>query len=151
MKTKFFGKDGTPIHGSEWMKLREDRGYRVIREYRNDDVWLELLWEGKVDDPSVFRDCWKMFQLTVANCNSKGEWKADPVENGKWFGDQESAIKAYEAFLERWTLSRRNEDGKFVEEDNELTPPPPPDPDAPSTDIADIESVKLGDDDVGVW
>lgn len=148
---KFFGKDGTPIHGGEWSRLRDDREYRLIREYRNDDVWLSLEWSGKVDDPSVFRDCWKMFQLTVMNRTPEGRWAPDPVENGKWFPTQEAGIAAYEAFLERWTASHRNEDGKFVEEENELRPPEPPNPDAPSTDVSEIASVCLGADDVGVW
>lgn len=148
---KFFSKDGTPLQRVEWNRLQGDRSYRTVREYDNGEVWVALIWHGKVDDPTVFRDCWKMFSLSVGNYNAAGELKPDPVENGKTFANEKDGIAAYEAFLERWTASHRNTDGEFEEEDNTLTPPPPPDPDAPTTDASAVASVRLGDDDVGAW
>lgn len=148
---KYFGRDGRPCQRSEWSRLRDDREYRIIREYDNGQVYVRLEWLGEVADPSTFRDCWKMFALCVGNYNANGDIKEDPVENGKTFAYEKDGIAAYEAFLERWTASHRNADGEFEEEENTLTPPPPPDPDAPSTDASAVESVKLGEDDVGVW
>lgn len=150
---KYFGRDGRPCQRSEWSRLRSDRDYRIIKEYDNGQVYVRLEWLGEVADPSTFRDCWKMFALCVGNYNANGDIKEDPVENGKTFAYEKDGIAAYEAFLERWTASHRNADGEFEEEDNTLTltPPPPPDPDAPSTDASTVESVKLGEDDVGVW
>lgn len=148
---KYFGRDGRPCQLVEWKRLRGDKSYATIREYDNGQVYVKLEWVGSVADPSTFRDCWKMFQLVVGNYTATCDLKPDPVENGKTFAYEKDGIAAYEAFLERWTASHRNADGEFEEEENALTPPPPPDPDAPSTDASTIESVKLGEDDVGVW
>lgn len=148
---KYFGRAGFPCHRNEWSRLRSDRNYRIVKEYDNGQVYVRLEWLGEVADTSTFRDCWKMFALCVGNYNANGDIKEDPVENGKTFAYEKDGIAAYEAFLERWTASHRNADGEFEEEDNALTPPPPPDPDAPSTDASTVESVKLGEDDVGVW
>lgn len=147
---KYFGRDGRPVDAAKWATLRGDASYRIIREYRNDDVWVTLEWSGAVLDPTIFRDCWPMFFLLVRNARN-GNWVHDPVENGKTFAYEADGIKAYEAFLERWTASHRNEEGDFVEEDNELTPPPPPDPDAPSSSVAKIKGVDIGDGDIGAW
>lgn len=148
---KYFGRDGRPCQRSEWSRLRGDKSYAVIREYDNGQVYVKLEWLGVIDDITVFRDCWKMFQLVVGNYTATCDLKPDPVENGKTFAYEKDGIKAYEDFLERWTASHRNADGEFEEEDNSLKPPPPPNPDAPSTDVSEISSVCLGSDDVGVW
>lgn len=148
---KYFGRDGRPCQRSEWSKLRSDRDYRIIREYDNGQVYVRLEWLGEVTDPSTFRDCWKMFAICVGNYNATGDIKEDPVENGKTFAYEADGIKAYEAFLERWTASHRNTDDEFEEEDNSLTPPPPPDPDAPSSDVSQIKGIDLGDGDIGAW
>lgn len=148
---KYFGKDQRQLQRVEWSRLRNDKSYAVIREYDNGQVYVKLEWLGAIDDITVFRDCWKMFQLVVGNYTATGSLKPDPVENLKTFAYEKDGIAAYENFLERWTASHRNADGEFEEEDNELTPPPPPDPDAPSTDVSEIKSVNLGEDDVGVW
>lgn len=148
---KYFGKDWRLIKRVEWSRLRGDKSYAVIREYDNGRVYVKLEWLGAIGDITVFRDCWKMFQLVVGNYTATGDLKPDPVENGKTFAYENDGIKAYEDFLERWTASHRNTDGEFEEEDNTLQPPEPPNPDAPSTDASTIESVKLGEDDVGVW
>ena len=114
---KYFGRDGRPCQRSEWSRLRDDREYRIIREYDNGQVYVRLEWLGEVADPSTFRDCWKMFALCVGNYNANGDIKEDPVENGKTFAYEKDGIAAYEAFLERWTASHRNADGEFEEED----------------------------------
>lgn len=145
----YFGRDGRQCQKVEWDRLRSDRDYRIVREYQNDQVHVVLEWMGYVNDVSIFRDCWNMFVLQVMNRNSVDQWKPDPVEHGKWFGFEADGIKAYEEFLERWTASHRNDDGEFVEEDNDLAPPPPPNPDAPATAATSV--VSLGDDDVGAW
>lgn len=148
---KYFGRDGLPCQRSEWSRLRSDRDYRIVKEYDNGQVYVCLEWLGEVADTSTFRDCWKMFALCVGNYNANGDIKEDPVENGKTFAYEKDGIAAYEAFLERWTASHRNADGEFEEEDNALTPPPPPNPDAPSSDVAQIKGIDLGDGDIGAW
>lgn len=148
---KYFGRDGRPCQRVEWNRLRSDKNYATVREYDNGQVYVKLEWVGAVDDTSTFRDCWKMFQLVVGNYTATGEIKPDPVENGKTFAYEVDGIKAYEDFLERWTASHRNADGEFEEEDNSLTPPPPPDPDAPSSDVAQIKGIDLDDGDIGAW
>ncbi|MCL2874729.1 MAG: hypothetical protein FWF12_00245 [Betaproteobacteria bacterium] len=149
--TKYFGRDGRAIHRHEWSRLLGDHSYSVVREYDNGEVFVRLRWHGEVSDPNIFRDCWNLFLLTVGNYNAVGELKADPVENGKWFAYEEDGIKAYEAFLTRWTPCCIDADGRFEECDNTLAPPPPPNPDVPVTDILTLACLKLGDDDVGVW
>lgn len=148
---KYFGRDGRPCQQVEWKRLRGDKSYTTIREYDNGQVYVKLEWLGAVDDITIYRDCWKMFQLVVGNYTATGDLRPDPVENGKFFAYEKDGIKAYEDFLERWTASHRNVDGEFEEEDNSLTPPPPPDPDAPSSDVSQIKGVDLGDGDIGAW
>lgn len=148
---KYFGRDGRPCQLVEWKRLRGDKEYTVIKEYDNGQVYVKLEWVGAIDDITVFRDCWKMYQIVVGNYNATGDLKPDPVENLKTFAYENQAIKAYEDFLERWTASHRNVEGEFEEEDNSLTPPPPPDPDAPSSDVAQIKGIDIDDGDIGAW
>lgn len=148
---KYFGRNGRPCQRNEWSRLRDDREYRIVREYDNGEIYVRLEWLGEVGDTNTFRDCWKLFKLTVGNYTADGQLHDDPVENGKTFAYEATGIQAYEAFLERWTASQRNADGEFEEADNNLTPPPPPDPDAPSSDVTQIKGIDLGDGDIGAW
>ena len=66
-----------------------------------------------------------------------GSLAADPVDDGRTFHDEESALNWYEEFLTTWTESTIDEDGELVEVDNHLAPPPPPDPDAPTSTLKD--------------
>lgn len=147
--TKYLDRNGVGITGEHWKKLRHDPNYRVVRRYSNGVVHVELEWLGTCDNPDTFRDYYKLFVLKVNNFNEQGQLVPDPVENGKTFGFEHEAIRAYEQFLERWTESHRDEEGEFVEMDNDLIPPPPPNPDAPSSDVAEIKGME--DDGVGAW
>lgn len=147
--TKYFGRDGRPCQKFEWQRLRSDKSYATIKEYDNGQVYVKLEWVGEITDPSVFRDCWKMFRIIVANYDADGSARPDPVENLKTFAYEKDGIAAYENFLERWTASHRSGDGELVEEGNYLTPPPPPNLDAPVSDVAKIKG--LEDDDIGAW
>lgn len=148
---RYFGRDGRQCQTVEWLRLRKDKEYTTVREYDNGQVRVTLEWLGFVEDFGVFKDCWKVFTINVFNYNSVGDIRRDPVDDGKCFPDEAAAIAGYEAFIERWTASHRTADGEFVEEDNRLTPPPPPDPDAPSSDAANIKGIDIGDGDCGAW
>lgn len=148
-KPTYVSPNGARISRDEWVAMQNDRSIRILCEYDNGQVYVRLEWRGEVEDASVFRDCWKVFVLTVANYNENGDLVADPVENGKTFAYRGKAIAAYESFLARWTASHIDEDGQFVEEDNTLTPPPPPNPDAPTSAVAEIKGME--DDGVGAW
>jgi len=153
MKPIYVTREGIKLGSlAEWKKLREDKSYVEVRAYDNGDVRAILEWNGRVDDASVFRDCWPVFKLMVGNYAADGSLWPDPVEYGKTFPTEEAGIAAYEAFIERWTASRRDAEGALVEEDNNLTPtppPPPPNPDAPASEVTAIKGME--DDDVGAW
>jgi hypothetical protein len=149
-KISYFGRDGRQIQKSEWARLRANGEYRVVRKYDNGAVFVELEWLGEVRDAAnLFKDHYPLFMLNVINYDAVGNLRRDPVDNGKTFATERDGIEHYEAFLERWTNSHRDENNVLVEEDNIHTPPPPPDPDAPSSEVS---SIKLGaDDDGAVW
>ena len=151
---KYFGKDQRQLQRVEWNRLRQDRNYRVVREYDNGVIYVRLEWRGEIDDIATFRDCWKMFVLHVGNYTDTGDIRPDPVENCRTFAYEADGIAAYEKFLESWTLSHRNADGEFEEEDNNLIPEPPPappNPDAPTSDMSAVKGLDLGDSDIGAW
>jgi hypothetical protein len=149
-KTSYFGRDGRQIQMSEWSHLRANDEYRVVRKYDNGTVFVKLEWLGEVRDAAnLFKDHYPLFVLSVSNYDAVGNLWCDPVDDGKTFATERDGIEYYEAFLERWTNSHRDENNAFVEEDNIHTPPPPPDPDAPSSEVS---SIKLGvEDDGAVW
>lgn len=148
--TGYVNRDGARIAREDWQHHRSDPDYITIKAYDNSEVSVNVEWVGKVEKiADSFPDMWKVFRLNVQNYNELGQAVVDPVEDGRWFPTKEKAIAAYENFLAGWTASHRDEDGKFVEEDNSLTPPPPPNPDAPDSDLTHIKGFE--DDDTGVW
>ena len=94
---------------------------------------------------NYFRDTWPLFTISVWNYNDQGIPVPDPVMNGQTFAYEETAIEAYETFLEDYTESERNDAGELVEADNLLAPPPPPDPDKPTSEF------KLDEDNDAAW
>lgn len=152
-KTKYFGRDDRQIQRVEWQTLREDDKYCIVRQYDNESIAVSIEWLGAVEDADgIFRDCYKLFGMRAWNYNSVGKPTKDPVEDGRTFPDEATAIAAYEKFIERWTESQRSEEGVFIEEGNNLTPPPPPEPpnpDAPSSDVSAIKG--MVDDGIGAW
>jgi len=151
--TGFINRDGARIAKEDWEHHRKDPDYTTVKAYDNSEVCVSVEWVGKVENiKNSYPDMWKVFRLNVLNYNELGKTVVDPVEDGKWFPDQAKAIAAYEKFLAGWTKSHWGEDGKLVEEDNNLTPPPPPpppNPDAPDSDLRHIKGFE--DDDTGVW
>jgi hypothetical protein len=148
--TGYVNRDGARILAEDWAKNCLDPDYCNVRIYDNGVVRVLIRWVGKVENiDSSFADMWKVFRLDVWNYNDAGVLVPDPVEYGRWFPTRRHVEEAYENFLERWTASRRDEDGKFEEEDNDLKPPPPPNPDAPDSDVTTIKGVV--DDGVGAW
>lgn len=150
MKPIYFNKEGQKIDKASWVKLQADRSYCFIHEYDNARVYVAAKWRGEIPANLIdtYREYWPLYELVVGNYNAAGNLVPDPVENGKTYPTEGAVALAYENFLERWTASNRNDEGEFVEEDNNLTPPPPPNPDAPATSGS---CVKIGDDDVGAW
>lgn len=150
--TQYFDRKLVSIPAKKWAALRDDPNYRLVRAYDNGAIRVDVEWLGELRDPfETFPEFYKLFRLNVWNYDAANQLRRDPVEDGKTFPTEELAVQAYELFLERWTSSHRGERGEFIEEGNELAPPPPPAPDTPMTDVSEIKSTKLGDDDVGVW
>ena len=147
----YYDRNGARIPKEKWEELNADDVYRTVKLYENEDVRVLVRWLGFQDDaPHVFRDMWKIFEIGVWNRDDElDKWVPDPVENGKTFAYEHIAIAHYEKFLMEWTESRKTPDGGFVEVGNKFEPPPPPNPDAPTTDVADMKW--LDDDDVGAW
>ena len=148
----YYDREGRQIDSGEWTVKRSDETYRNVRQYDNGTVRVILVWMGKVTDAaSMFRDYWPVFQMGVWNYDAADVLRPDPIMNENTFGDEDSAVKAYEQFLMEWTDCMKA-DGVFTEADNDLTPPPPPPPpnlDAPTSEVSTIKG--FADDGVGAW
>lgn len=146
--TTYYDREGEKISLAAWKAKQADESYRQLKAYDNGTVRVTLDWTGRVRDAAnSFQDTWPMFVLTVANYGSDGVLRADPIEDGKTFPDEATALKAYTAFLTRWTESHVETNGvtgedELVEEGNTLVPEAPPDPNRPTTAV---------DDDIGAW
>lgn len=147
-KTRYIDREGNAITEADWKKKQADAAYAVVKEYDNGVVRVTLKWNGRIAGPDAtsYPDYWPVFVLLVKNYKADGTLVNDPADNDQKFPNEEAAIKAYEAFLTKWTESQIGESGEFQEEGNVLTPPPPPDPNKPQTEV-DIP--ELGG--VGAW
>lgn len=144
----YIDRTGRKIDHGEWLKRLADDSYRTVRQFDNGIVQVSLFWVGKLNrlQAQSFRDTWPVFSVRVLNYKADGSLAADPVDDNRTFHDEESALDWYEEFLTTWTESVIDDDGKLVEVDNHLAPPPPPDPDAPTSSA---ETVKGLPDDLG--
>jgi hypothetical protein len=146
--TSYYDREGEKISLAAWKEKQADESYRQLKAYDNGTVRVTLEWTGRVKDAAnSFQDMWPLFVLNVGNYGSDGVLRADPIEDGKTFGDEATALKTYTEFLTRWTESHVVENGttgemELVEEGNTLVPEAPPDPNRPTTMI---------DDDIGAW
>lgn len=144
----YLDRQGLRIDHGKWLKLLADDSYRTVRQFDNGIVQISLFWVGKLNrvQASSFRDTWPVFALRVMNYRDDGSLTADPVDDGRTFPTEEDAIKFYETFLLQWTDCEQDDEGKLIEVDNHLAPPPPPDPDAPTSGA---EALKGIPDDFG--
>lgn len=141
----YIDRVGMLITAEAWKAKQSDESYTIVRQYDNGAVRLVLKWVGRVANPAqVFSAYYKVFVLLVQNYRSDGTLVNDPVDGDKTFPDEAAAIEGYEEFLLKWTSCESDEAGEFIEQDNDLTPPPPPDPNKPAT-VSD----ELGDG--GAW
>lgn len=143
----YLDREGTRINKDQWTEKQKDASYRILREFDNGTVFLRLMWNGRmtVQEMAGFRDYWPLFQMAAGNYTADGSLQPDPNLNGETYSSEEAGIQAYEKFLETWTDCERKDNGKFVEVDNQLAPPPPPDPDIP-------KELSKGDaDSFGSW
>jgi hypothetical protein len=149
-KTGYFGRDGRLCQKVEWDRLRANKEYYMVRRFSNGVVNVALKWIGKQENvDQLFPDCYKLFVLHVWNYNELGIPISDPVESGRTFPTEKLAIEAYDKFLLAWTKSHIDEDGELIEEENEYTPPPKPNLDAPASSVSAIKGMKdIGGD---VW
>ena len=144
---KYINRSGVPITQSDWHDLAKDENYVKVRRFDNGKVHVELLWYGAIpekDVRNVLPEFYSVFSLIVKNYRENGELVYDPM-SGETYPDEASAIAGYEMFLFRHGECEVD-DGKFIEVNNKLAPPPPPDPDAPSQ--KPIEGLT---DDFGAW
>lgn len=136
----FVNREGVPIAPDRWKELSADPAYFNVRQYDNAVVQVTLKWVGRVPDPqNTFPDYWPVFIILVKNYRADGSLAVDPAASDKTFPNEAAAIKGYEEFLTRWTESSVDAEGKFIEEDNTLTPPAPPDPNVPQSVSMDLE------------
>ena len=135
----YLDRDGNRIDHGTWLKHLSDDKYRTVREFDNGIVQVRIFWVGKLNrlQAQSFRETWPVFEVRVMNYREDGSLAADPVDDGLTFPDESSALDWYESFLTTWTESEINDEGKLVEVDNHLAPPPPPDPDAPTSTLKD--------------
>jgi hypothetical protein len=127
MATKYIDRSGNEITKAEWGQRSNDRKYRLVKQFDNGRVDVSLLWRGLVAEPyaSSLEEFWPVFIFEVFNYREDGTKALDPIENERFFPNEEEAIKAYEAFLLKWSDSNFHGD-EFVEVGNKYTPPPPP-------------------------
>lgn len=145
----YFSRNGLSISQEQYQSFAADPSYVRVKSFDNGVVRVLLRWIGLVRKlDNYFPGEMPIFEMAVWNYNSSGVMVEDPL-SGKTYSNEEDAIKAYEAFLESWTESGRDENGVFVEEENEFTPPPPPNLDAPDSDVKKL--VGIEDDGVGAW
>ncbi len=144
----YLNRDGLRIDKAQWKVLQADEDYKVVRQFDNGTVRVRLVWIGSVTDKQAqtFRDTWPVFTISVWNYRADGSMVLDPVKNGETFPHIEQGIAAYEEFLLDWTDCEVTDDGRFIEVDNSLAPPPPPDPNKPADVV--IEGLT---DDFGAW
>lgn len=141
MAVAYLDHDGKLISQATYEKCQADQNYRVLRQYDNNAVRIELLWTGKIANyGQVFPDFYKLFTLRVHNYRD-GALVKDITQDGQTFPTMEKAIAGYETLLLQWTDCVTNSEGDFVEVDNTLTPPPPPNPDRPENDAEDMGGV----------
>jgi hypothetical protein len=134
----FIDRQGKAIGAEAWKERQKDASYVIVSQYDNGVVQVTLKWNGRIENPqNTFPSYWPVFVLLVKNYKADGTLALDP-ESDQTFGDEASAVKAYEDFLVRWTESTTNEEGEFVEQDNLLTPPAPPNPDLPESDAQEL-------------
>jgi hypothetical protein len=146
----YFGRDGRLCQRNEWARLRDDPSYRIVRQYDNGSIRIQVEWLGEVTDPqNLFPDMYRLFRINVWNYDAYNVLRPDPVRDGDTYPTEKTAIKAYEEFLLDWTNCSVTEDGDFIEEDNSLAPPPPLNPDAPTSEVTAIKGIT--DDGVGAW
>lgn len=133
--TIYVGRDGIRLQRSEWARLQEAPDYKVVKEFDNGRIRATLFWHGAVSNQlaATLREYWPVFMMKVENYNAEGKLVKDPNYDGATYPTEVVAIEGYEQFLVDWGLCERDDEGKFVEVDNALTPPPPPDPDAPTS------------------
>lgn len=147
---KYFSRDGKDIDHAQWYELRKDKDYCNVRKFQNDKVMAEIVWSGMVIDPdNTFTEYYKNYVIYVCNFGSDGKARPDPILNGTYYPNEEVAVTAYEKFLIKWTASHIDENGNFIDVDNEAKPPPPPNLDAPMTSVTSI-NLGAGDDGL-VW
>lgn len=139
MAVAYLAPDGkTRLQMIEWVKAQKDHSQLFLREYDNGIIYVTVQWVGKVMNyGDVYPEFYKVMRLNVSNYTSEGILAPDPTMASVWFPNEKLAIEAYEKFVMEWSASNRDSTGKFIEEDNALTPPPPPNPDAPTTEVND--------------
>jgi hypothetical protein len=139
MAVAYLASDGkTRLSLMGWKEAQNDHNQRFLRQYDNGIINVEVQWVGKVMNyGDVYPEFYKVVRLDVLNYTVEGSKAPDPVMSDQWYPNEKLAIKAYEDFIMQWSASNRDSTGKFIEEDNALTPPPPPNPDAPTTEVND--------------
>lgn len=145
-KVLYLDRNGNKISADEFIERAADPEYAQVRAFDNGRVRVFLNWTGKIANPDqTFEGYRKLFTLEVWNYSESGNLTRDPAYP-QTFPDQDSAVTAYEAFIERWTASERDREGKLVEVGNSLVPPPPPNPDMPLSEPIDDD-----ENGVGAW
>ncbi|MEJ7805012.1 MAG: hypothetical protein WKG03_03700 [Telluria sp.] len=131
-KVRYIGRDGKKLDQDDYKIKRDDPVYNIVRQFDNGQVRVVLKWIGRMVNPhQTYPDLYKVFAMSVWNYTSSGGLAPDPADDDKGFPTEASAIAAYEAFLAKWTASKKNSSGVFEEVDNVLDMPVPPPPPAP--------------------
>lgn len=129
-------KDGRGISKSEWEAKSHSKDW-VVREYRNDKIWVRVEWVGRYDKklPAEYRHSHGVFVYNRVKTR-KSEWEAEDLLDDKgWvldpaatqtFRTKSAAEAAYEDMLITYTESYFDEmedgDMVLVESGNEFGP-----------------------------
>jgi hypothetical protein len=134
-KFAYISREGHRLQRVEWMRLRENRDYRVVKAFENDAIGVWVEWLGMAQNPvTVPREHWKLYALHVENIvRADAQGNLLPVERrtldpalSRKFRTEQEAIDAYEDALVRfggceWLPAPAGATGPlFVEHGNKL-------------------------------
>lgn len=106
------------IPPEKWVALTATEDYCSVRSYTGENFRVQALWRGKVVNPqSSFPGQWKIFELTVENRVGElfedNAWVIDPAST-ETFNKEADVIAAFEAIVERYSASYRDNTGSLV-------------------------------------
>lgn len=141
----FVNRQGDKITEAEWLELRRNPDYRMVREYGNKDFHVRAMWIGKLDyyarNEAEAKLKFRPFELIVIR--NKDGLPIQKEGDSAGYATESELINGYEDFLVRhrlaeWIPSTISGEHHFIEKGNLMRSSG----DAPATmgDGGDIEA-----------